>query len=201
MASRTMPGTVLHIKPSADFAREATERLASQLSTVIQRFVNDVTSLDAALHEQEWRAIFCEQDEANNTHYSFMDSLPGMACQIRLDKQGALHFPYVSEGCFDLLGLTPLELQHHPQLLKPHPDDAESFRQSMLISASGTTPGTGKGASFYPPAGTPAPLTSILMEQLANRLEHQKTTPKSLVISRLRARRQTNRYAKFRLTK
>ncbi|MFA6971695.1 MAG: histidine kinase [Gallionella sp.] len=148
-----MPGTVLHIKPSADFAREATERLASQLSTVIQRFVNDVTSLDAALHEQEWRAIFCEQDEANNTHYSFMDSLPGMACQIRLDKQGALHFPYVSEGCFDLLGLTPLELQHHPQLLKPHPDDAESFRQSMLISASGTTPWNWEGRIVLPSSG------------------------------------------------
>lgn len=128
-----MSGTVLHIKPGADFTREALKELAPQLSTVIHRSVTDAASLEAALHEQAWHAVICDKPDRT----SFLDSLPGMACQIRLDKQGVLHLPYVSEGCLDLLGIAPTKLEQNPQLLMNalHPDDAETFQQSMRLSA------------------------------------------------------------------
>jgi two-component system sensor histidine kinase UhpB len=164
-----MSGTalVLHIEPGTDFTREAAEQLSPHLSKVLHRSVTDATSLAAALHEQEWGAILWNPDTADlhdwdslceihvnksNTPYSFLDSLPGMACQIRLDKHDNLHFPYVSEGCFDLLGITPPRLTQHPQLLINylHPDDAKSFHQSMMLSFSHATPWNWEGRIILP---------------------------------------------------
>lgn len=144
-----MSVTVLHIKPDNNFAQQAMEQLAPQLATVIQRTVTDTASLDRALHEQEWAAVICD----DRTPYSFLDSLPGMACQIRLDKQGALHLPYVSEGSLDLLGVNPAELEQQPQRLTRllHPDDAASFHQRMLHSCEQATPWNWEGRIILPP--------------------------------------------------
>ncbi|MCX7194117.1 MAG: histidine kinase [Proteobacteria bacterium] len=147
----------MHIRPGADFTSEAAEQLAPHLSVVVQRPVTDAASLAAALHEQDWRAVIC--DKPDRTPNSFLDSLPGMACQIRLDKQGIFHLPYVSEGCFDLLGLTATELEQHSQILISylHPDDAESFHQSMLLSANHATPWNWEGRIILPHGGHARP--------------------------------------------
>lgn len=42
----------------------------------------------------------------------FIASLPGMACQIELQEDGSITFPYVSEGCSTLLGIAPSDLQN-----------------------------------------------------------------------------------------
>lgn len=95
------------------------------------------------------------EETPDHTPYSFLDSLPGMACQIRLDTQGALHLPYVSEGCFDLLGLSATELKQHPERLIKylHADDAASFHQSMQHSARHATPWNWEGRTLLPPDG------------------------------------------------
>jgi two-component system sensor histidine kinase UhpB len=181
IVSLTMSGTalVLHIEPGTDFTREVAEQLSPHLSKVSHRSVTDATSLAATLHEQAWGAVLCapnisdlhDQDSlreihANNSNapYSFLDSLPGMACQIRLDKHNNLHFPYVSEGCFDLLGITPFQLTQHPQLLVNylHPDDAKSFHQSMLLSFEHATPWNWEGRIILPRCGLAHPLSPNL---------------------------------------
>ncbi|MEI7455462.1 MAG: ATP-binding protein [Nitrosomonadales bacterium] len=95
------------------------------------------------------------QDKPDHTPYSFLDSLPGMACQIRLDNQEVLHLPYVSDGCVDLLGLSAAELVQHPeQLIKYlHADDAASFQQSMQHSREHATPWNWEGRILLPPDG------------------------------------------------
>lgn len=125
------------------------EQLSPPLSTPVRRIVTDAASLAAALHEHEWRTILCCE---SNMPHSFLDSLPGMACQIWLDRQGALHFPYVSEGCVDLLDITPPELQQRPQLLldRLHPDDAEDFHQRMRLSAVNAAPWDWQGRIVLP---------------------------------------------------
>jgi signal transduction histidine kinase len=144
-----MPGTVLHIKTTGDLTREAMEQLNPHLASVVHRTVFDQSSLDAALREQAWSAILCDQPDLN----SFLDSLPGMACQITLDNQGALQLPYVSEGCLDLLGTSPTVLGQHPHMLIDflHPDDAKSFHRSMLLSATQATPWNWEGRIILPP--------------------------------------------------
>lgn len=164
MVSLTMSGTalVLHITPDASFTRKMAEQLSPPLSTVIHRSVTDAASLSAALLEQEWSAIVCDKNELDHTASSFLDSLPGMACQLRLDKHGFLHFPYVSEGCVDLLGITPLKLEQNPQLLISclHPDDAEAFQRSMHLSETQATPWNWEGRIILPPESRSRPLSS-----------------------------------------
>jgi len=154
-----MPGTafVLHIEPGADCAQEVAERLSARPATLVHRTVTDASSLAAALGEHEWSAVLCSQNELSESSalHSFLDSLPGMACQIWLDTHGVLHFPYVSEGCFDLLGITPLELEQQPLLLpnRLHPDDAPSFYQLMRASAEHATPWNWEGRIILPSNG------------------------------------------------
>jgi len=152
-----MSGTafVLHIEPGADCAHEVVEQLSTCSATLVHRTVNDAKSLHAALIERDWNAILCNQNELTESSalHSFLDSLPGMACQIFLNAKGVLTFPYVSEGCFDLLGITPLELEQRPQLLpgRLHPDDAPSFYQLMRSSAANATPWNWEGRIILPP--------------------------------------------------
>ena len=151
-----MPGTafVLHIEPAADCANEVIKRLAPQSSTLVHRYISDVDSLDAALQERAWNAILCSKNELNdaNTPHSFLDSLPGMACQLHLNAEGALNFPYISAGCMDLLGITPPQLEQRPERLLDslHPDDAGAFYQGMRQSASQGTPWNWEGRIVLP---------------------------------------------------
>lgn len=82
-------------------------------------------------------------------------SLPGMACQVWLDADGALHFPYVSEGCTALVGIAPPEIELHPHLLLDmlHPEDRDAFYRSMQESAAQSTPWNWEGRVVLPPNG------------------------------------------------
>jgi len=83
----------------------------------------------------------------------FIASLPGMACRVWLDTDNALHFPYVSEGCFALLGITPQEIELQPHLLldKLHPEDRNAFYKSMRESAARSSPWNWEGRIVLPP--------------------------------------------------
>ena len=148
------PVFVLHIEPSADCPPEVVEQLSPKLATLVHRSVSDASSLADALNEHQWSAILCSKNELNdaNTPHSFLDSLPGMACQIQLDEHGDLNFPYASEGCMDLLGITSTMLEQYPQLLqiRLHPDDTESFYKSMRQSAARSTPWNWEGRIVLP---------------------------------------------------
>ena len=63
--------------------------------------------------------------------------MPGMACQIELQKDGTFTFPYVSEGCLTLFGVSANELQSDPAcfLNLIHTEDAPSLLETLKISA------------------------------------------------------------------
>ena len=67
----------------------------------------------------------------------FIASLPGMACQIELQKDGTFTFPYVSEGCFTLFGVSANDLQNDPAcfLNLIHPEDVPSLLETLKNSA------------------------------------------------------------------
>jgi len=185
------PSFVLHIEPDATCAPEVVAQLSPKLATLVHRYVSDADSLNAALNEREWSAILYGRNELNNTGtpHSFLDSMPGMACQLYLDKDGALNFLYVSEGCMDLLGVTSPELEQHPQLLldRLHPDDRETFYRSMRQSSSQATPWNWEGRIVLK-ASRPT-LSPPLVEQPATRLGHQETQPLSPSSSRFAGER------------
>lgn len=82
----------------------------------------------------------------------FIANLPGMACQIQLDTDNTLHFPYVSEGCFALLGITAREIKQQPRLMLDmlHPKDSHAFYKSMQESAARSTPWNWEGRIVLP---------------------------------------------------
>lgn len=67
----------------------------------------------------------------------FIANLPGMACQIELQEGGRFGFPYVSEGCQPLLGISATDLQANASLFLGliHAEDLPSLLESMKISA------------------------------------------------------------------
>jgi signal transduction histidine kinase/FixJ family two-component response regulator len=68
---------------------------------------------------------------------TFIENLPGMACQILLKPDGSLDFPYVSEGVNALLGISQKALQSQFDLFfdMVHQADRASFQHSMRQSA------------------------------------------------------------------
>ncbi|BBI98792.1 hypothetical protein FGKAn22_04850 [Ferrigenium kumadai] len=67
----------------------------------------------------------------------FIANLPGMACQMELQEDGSLIFPYVSEGCSALLNIAPSDLQSDASRLLSiiHPEDVASFLDTLKQSA------------------------------------------------------------------
>ncbi|MDD5299181.1 MAG: histidine kinase [Gallionella sp.] len=67
----------------------------------------------------------------------FIASLPGMACQIELQKDGTFTFPYVSEGCSTLFGVSASDLQNDAAcfLNLIHPEDVASLLETLKNSA------------------------------------------------------------------
>lgn len=67
----------------------------------------------------------------------FIANLPGMACQMELQEDGSLTFPYVSEGCSALLNVAPSDLQSDASRLLNiiHPEDVSSFLETLKQSA------------------------------------------------------------------
>jgi two-component system sensor histidine kinase UhpB len=65
-----------------------------------------------------------------------LPNAPGLAYQFRLQIDGSVCFPYVSEGCQALLGLSAAQLQQEPQRLLELIllDDRKSYLDSMQAS-------------------------------------------------------------------
>ena len=153
-----MPVTnhVLHIELSANCAPDVVEQLPPRLATLVHRTVTNASDLTRVLQEKDWGAIVCGDSlPATDTLHLIFANLPGMACQIRLDADNILRFPYVSEGCSALLGVAPLDIELHPELLLGmlHPEDRDTFYKSMQESIAHLTPWNWEGRIVLPPDG------------------------------------------------
>lgn len=153
-----MSGTnrVLHIELSADCAPDIVEQLPPRLATLTHRTVTNASDLAKTLQEENWDAIVCgTRLPATSTLHLIFANLPGMACQIWLNADNTLRFPYVSEGCFALLGIAPLEIELHPELLLNmlHPEDRDAFYEGMQGSIAQPIPWNWEGRIVLPPDG------------------------------------------------
>jgi diguanylate cyclase (GGDEF)-like protein/PAS domain S-box-containing protein len=87
----------------------------------------------------------CEAERAVRESIERVDriasNVPGVVYQVRIEADGTVSYPYVSDGIRDVVGIEPGELQADPSLLVRliHPDDLQSFDEGMggrLISAT-----------------------------------------------------------------
>ena len=69
-------------------------------------------------------------------------NVPGMVYQFVLRPDGSMEFPFVSEGCRDIYGLEPREVEADATLLTRLilPEDSESFSSSVAESARTLSP-------------------------------------------------------------
>ncbi|SHG45202.1 sensor histidine kinase [Massilia sp. CF038] len=69
---------------------------------------------------------------------AIVSNTPGLVYQFIMYADGSVDFPYLSEGCSALLGLTARELQRHPHrfLELIMPDDRKGYLDSMRASAA-----------------------------------------------------------------
>jgi PAS domain S-box-containing protein len=86
---------------------------------------------------------------------SIVANVPGMVYQFIRRPDGAVEWPFVSEGCRELFHLEPETFQTHPTLLLEsiHPDDRPSFEQSIAVSAQSLTPWNWEGRRLLPEGG------------------------------------------------
>lgn len=92
--------------------------------------------LAARMRDAQEAAAALEQFEDRfNTIVSHM---PGLVYQLLLEADGSLSFPYLSEGCAALLGLSARALQAEPDLFLNLvlPDDRQAYLDSMRASAA-----------------------------------------------------------------
>lgn len=147
---------VLCAELDADHASDVTKKLSPHVSAQLYRRATNISTLPAALHEKKRAAIIDKYNPPTTDElHRFFANLPGMACQIHMENDNILHLPYVSEGSSALLGIAPLELEQHPELLFSalHPEDREAFYKGMRMSASQPTTWNWEGRIVLPPEG------------------------------------------------
>ncbi len=69
-------------------------------------------------------------------------NIPGMIYQFRRQPDGSVSFPFVSSGAREIYELEPLQIQQNAALVIEliHPDDRESFDDSVAVSANTLQP-------------------------------------------------------------
>ncbi len=105
-----------------------------------------IPAVEHYLHEatirREHRQTLLDLEENQTRWHALISNLPGMAYQLFQSNSGEVTFPYVSEGCYELLGVHPQDLQHQPALFfnMLHPADFNSYQSAMQTA--------GKNMSF-----------------------------------------------------
>ncbi|MGB3267852.1 MAG: PAS domain S-box protein, partial [Microcoleus sp.] len=79
-------------------------------------------------------------------------NLPGMIYQFQLAADGTASFPYVSSGCRELYELEPEVLENSAAgaIEMLHPDDVQSFHESVAVSAKTLEPWRWEGRLVLP---------------------------------------------------
>lgn len=110
-------------------------------------------NLREARIRQEYRETQRALQENQIRLHAFIANLPGLAYQIVQTSDGKLHFPYVSEGCLALLGISHQALEEDGDLFHRllHPDDVTSYQESMLQSARQLNFWNWEGRVLLPP--------------------------------------------------
>ncbi len=101
--------------------------LASDTGPVIIAIGNDVS-----LRDKSNKALRASESRLN----AMVSNTPGLVYQFLLSGTGQFSFPYLSEGCEALLGISAEELRDDPAMFVELilPEDRQSYRAAMLTS-------------------------------------------------------------------
>jgi len=107
----------------------------NRLVPAIEHYLREATI------RREHRQMLVDLKENQTRLQALIANLPGMAYQLLQTVSGEVTFPYVSEGCYSLLGVPPQELERDPALFFDmlHPADFNSYQKAMLESAKKLT--------------------------------------------------------------
>lgn len=101
-----------------------------------------IPAIEHYLHEatirSEHRQMLIDLKENQTRWHALISNLPGMVYQLLQTTSNAISFPYVSEGCYTLLGIQPDDLILDPVLFinMLHADDVNSYKKAMLKSSA-----------------------------------------------------------------
>jgi signal transduction histidine kinase len=160
------------------------------------RIVRDGRSLFLAIGDDQSlaQAATAALQQYQARFNAVIDHTPGLVYQFVLNADGSTAFPYLSEGCAALLGLSVSELQQDPerflQLLLP--EDRKSYHDAMLASKAGVSAWNWEGRirindtwndiKWINLRATPAPLDGggmqwdgIMTNITASKLEQEET--------------------------
>jgi two-component system, NarL family, sensor histidine kinase UhpB len=103
----------------------------NRLIPAIEHFLRETTI------RREHRQMLIDLKENQTRLHALISNLPGMAYQLVLAPSGQFSFTYVSDGCYNLLGLMPEDMERDPQLFVSmiHPADVNSYVTAMRNSA------------------------------------------------------------------
>jgi two-component system sensor histidine kinase UhpB len=92
----------------------------------------------ASQHPGDSLALAAELEQVRSRFDAIVSNTPGLVYQFVLQADGKVDFPYLSDGCQALLGLTAADLHAEParfvELILS--DDRKSYQESMQASAS-----------------------------------------------------------------
>lgn len=104
-----------------------------------------VPAIEHYLHEatirREHRQMLLDIKENQLRLKALIANLPGMAYQLLLTDSDEVSFPYVSDGCYSILGIPSQDLERDPALFFDmlHPEDLDSYIRTMDESSEKLT--------------------------------------------------------------
>ncbi|AFY56724.1 histidine kinase,PAS domain-containing protein,PAS domain-containing protein,histidine kinase,GAF domain-containing protein [Rivularia sp. PCC 7116] len=105
-------------------------------------------------YEKVTEQMLCEQAlTANERRFQKLAAnLPGVVYQFRLNANGEMSFPYMSSGCRRFLEIEPFKAEQDFSAVFDliHPDDRESYLESMKLSADTLLPWLWEGRVVIP---------------------------------------------------
>ncbi len=106
--------------------KKSNDRLHQQQTSQLQREIQERQRIEASLYQSEAR------------FQKLAPNLPGVIYQFRLNPDGSISFPYISEGCRELYELEPEHIQNNAHAIFDfiHPDDLSSWQQSVALSSA-----------------------------------------------------------------
>jgi signal transduction histidine kinase len=93
---------------------------------------------DSTLPSASESALIAALEQYQARFNAIVSNTPGLVYQFALGADGRVSFPYLSEGCTALLGLSAADLQDAPQLFLQLilPEDRKGYADSMHASAA-----------------------------------------------------------------
>jgi PAS domain S-box-containing protein len=122
-----------HLKKLNEELEVRVEQRTALLSETLKKLQKE--SIDRQDAQEDLR-------ESESKFQKLSANLPGMIFQCLLSPDGSVSFPYVSAACRQMFELEPEAIQQNSALLIDllHPDDRQSYYESVAISAKNMQP-------------------------------------------------------------